>query len=103
MYNEQDIQQRTEIVSRRGDSFDIGHDSHALVPHDQIIRILQNPKQLADMLNLSEAQAENLKAAITGAGAGLSSKILSQHFGDEIAGMIGGFLGGYVAKRFIRR
>ena len=100
--NEQETKQRTDIVSRRGDSFDIGqHDSQAMVPHDQVIRILQNPGQLAGLLNLTEEQAENIKGLITGAGAGLSSKYLANTFGDEIAGMIGGFIGGYVSRRVL--
>ena len=90
-----------ELAKRRGDSFDIGELTESPTEQDMIVRIMQNPRQLADMLNLSEKQAENTRAAITAAGAGLSSKFLSQHFGDEIAGAIGGFLGGYISKRII--
>ena len=89
-----------ELARRRGDSFDIG-EYESPQERDAIMRIMENPRQLAEMLNLNEKQAENLRATITGAGAGLSSKFLSQVFGDEIAGAVGGFLGGYIARRII--
>ena len=90
-----------EVIRRRGDSFDIGETAETPTERDMIVRIMENPRQLAEMLNLDEKQADNVRAAITGAGAGLSSKFLSQTFGDEIAGAVGGFLGGWVAKRLI--
>ena len=90
-----------EIVKRRGDSFDIGEITESPQEQDMIVRIMQNPRQLAEVLDLNEKQAENLRAAITGAGAGLSSKFLAKTFGDEIAGAVGGFLGGYIARRII--
>ena len=90
-----------EIITRRGDSFDIGNIVTTPQEKDIITRALQNPEQLAEMLNLDEAQARNVKSIITGAGAGLSSKFLSSTFGDEIAGAFGGFLGAYVARRLI--
>ena len=90
-----------DLAKRRGDSFDIGEFSESPQERDMIVRIMQNPRQLADMLNLDEKQADNLRAAITGAGAGLSSKFLANAFGDEIAGAVGGFLGGYIARRII--
>ena len=97
----QDIEVRkpSQII-RRGDSFDIGTD---IVKQPEVLNILQNPGQLENLLDLTESQAENLRAVITGGGAGLASKFLSKYFGDEIAGAIGGFLGAHVAKRVVKR
>ncbi len=88
-----------ELVKRRGDSFDIGSLTEAPQEQDMIVRIMQNPKQLSELLNISEEQAVNIKAVITGAGAGLSSKYLSKHFGDAVAGAFGGFVGGLIAQK----
>ena len=101
-YNLDTIREKVghELV-RRGDSFDIGEITESPQEQDIFIKVMQNPQQLANMLGLDEKQAENLRAAITGAGAGLSSKFLANAFGDEIAGAVGGFLGGYIAKRVI--
>lgn len=90
-------------VIRRGDSFDIGTGGTGQESDKSLVEILQNPTQLASMLSLTDKQAENVRATITAAGAGLSSKFLASTFGDEIAGAIGGFLGGYVAKRIFKR
>ena len=88
----------TEIV-RRGDSFDIGeYDTPAQLPD-----LLANPDKLISALSLNPSQAENVRSVLTATGAGISHKMLSQHFGDEIAGAIGGFLGGFLAKKFVRR
>lgn len=91
----------------RGDSFDIGSyvASNPNIPQTQtepeILRILQNPAQLTQMLSLTEEQASNISAIITGAGAGLSSKYLSKALGPEIAGALGGLLGGYVSGKIV--
>ena len=90
-----------EIVKRRGDAFDIGEITGSTSERDMIIKIMENPQRLAEMLGLDEKQAENIRATLTGAGAGLSSKFLSQFFGEEISGAVGGFLGGYIARRII--
>lgn len=88
-----------ELVRRRGDGFDIGE----LVPQEQdmIVKIMQNPQQLQDLLNLNEKQAENIKALVTGAGAGIASKYLAKHFGDAVAGGFGGFVGGLIANKLL--
>ena len=86
---------------RRGDSFDIGEVAESSQEQDMIVRIIQNPRQLSELLNISEAQANNIKAAITGAGAGLSSKYLSKHFGDAVAGAFGGLVGGIIAHKLL--
>jgi hypothetical protein len=106
--SEEEIKQALEIIknrslARRNDSFDIGEEIVNVEPQsDNVINIIQNPSKLADMLGLSERQAENVSAIITGGVAGASSKFLSKYIGEELAGAIGGFLGGYVSKRAVK-
>ena len=69
--------------------------------NSQLLDIIQNPNALAERFNLSQEQAGNVKSLITGASAGLAHKYLSGLFGDEIAGAIGGYLGGYISRRLI--
>ena len=90
-----------ELVRRRGDSFDIGEYLPATTQQDDIIRIIQNPKQLSDMLGLTEAQTENIRSLIVGAGTGGIHKLLSRHLGSEVSGMLGGFISGYVARKIL--
>ena len=85
-------------VIRRGDSFDIGTEQ----AESQILEILQNPTQLASMLNLTEKQASNIVSIMAGGGAGLSHKFLSEHIGDELAAAVGGFIGAYIGKRIFK-
>ena len=89
-----------ELV-RRGDSFDIGELAKSSQEQDIIVKIMQNPSQLQELLNIDEAQAENIKAVLTGAGAGLASKYLAKHFGDAVAGGFGGFVGGIIAQKLL--
>ncbi len=90
------------IVKNRGDSFDIGNINGAPINSSpEIIRVLQNPDQLAALLGVSVAQAENIRAVLVGGGAALSTKYLSKHFGSAVAGALGGFLAGMVADKVI--
>ena len=91
-----------ELARRRGDSFDIGEYTEPQ-QQDMIVQIMQNPRQLADMLSITEEQAVNIRAAITGAGAGLSSKYLAKHFGDAVAGAFGGFVGGLISHKIFNK
>lgn len=102
-YNLDTINERVghELIKRRGDSFDIGEITESPQEQDIIVRVLQNPRQLADMLNVTEEQANNISAVITGAGAGLASKYLGKHFGNAVAGGFGGFLAGLVAEKIM--
>ena len=101
------IQILQEHAIRRGDSFDIGSEDkdyeESSLSSPKIIEILNNPQMLAESLNLTAYQAENLRSLITAGGAGVSHKFLARHIGDELAGAIGGFLGGYISKRIIGR
>ena len=90
-----------ELARRRGDSFDIGEFAEPSQEQDLIVRIMQDPSQLQNLLNITEGQAENITAAITGAGAGLASKYLGKHFGNAVAGGFGGFLAGLVAEKIM--
>lgn len=58
-----------------------------------------NPGKLKSMFNLTDKQSENVKAAVIGAGAGLSNRYLSKYCGDELSSVVGAFLGAYVAKK----
>ena len=111
MYDEDEDEQSTavdipdtRIVQRRGDSFDIGQ----MTPQTQqptqpeLIRILQNPNQLVNTLGLTPEQAENVRAIVTGAGAGVASKYLSQLIGERMAGAVGGFLGGFLSEKLLK-
>ena len=84
-------------VIRRGDGFDIGTGQTG--GQDDIIKIIQNPSQLANMLNLTEKQAANIRSLLVGAGTGGIHKLLSQQLGDEVAGAIGGLISGYVSRK----
>ena len=68
-----------------------------------LANIISNPGSLTNMFNLNAEQSKNVKSLITGGTAALSHKYLSQMFGDELAGAIGGFLGGYISKRLVGR
>ena len=85
-------------VIKRGDGFDIGEGS----PSPEVITIMQNPDQLVNLLNLTPEQATNVASIVAAGGAGLGYKFLSQIIGGELAGAVGGFLGGYVAKRLFK-
>ena len=65
--------------------------------------ILSNPGALKQMFGLSDAQSENIASLMTGGAAGLSRKYLTQMLGPEIAGAVGGFLGGYLSKKMMGR
>ena len=98
------LRERKVGAQARGDGFDMGGDES--YGNEQqpgsFLELLSNPQQLANSLNLNRKQAENIRSLITGSGAGLASKFLARTFGDEIAGAIGGFLGGYVSKRILK-
>lgn len=98
----QEVGSRAPAIVSRGDSFDIGNQGSA-VQNPQIINILQNPNALAQLLNINADQAENIRAAIVGGGAGLSTKYLSKHFGSPIAGAFGGFLAGLLADKVFKK
>ena len=91
-----------ELVRRRGDSFDIGELTQGPQEQDMIVRIMQNPTQLQDLLNINEEQAENIRAVLVGAGAGVSTKYLSKHFGSSVAGAFGAFLSGIIADKIMK-
>ena len=106
MNEQEQVNHALEILRKyavqRGDSFDIGREVTEPKEPD-VISVLQNPRALAGVLNITVKQAENLRATITGTGAGLASKFLSQYFGEEIAGAFGGLIGGYVSRRILPR
>lgn len=102
---------------RRGDSFDVsepqvGQTQQIQVPitvtrsgnqQDILINALSNPSDFINGLGLTDAQAKNLIALMTGGGAALSVKYLGDAFGEEIAGALGALLGAYGAKKVVKR
>lgn len=86
---------------RRGDSFDIGNIAESQDQQDILVRVMQNPDKLADMLGLNENQAENIRSLIVGAGTGGIHKLMNKHLGSEVSAMLGGFISGYVARKIL--
>ena len=66
-----------------------------------ITQFMQNPRGVASQLNLTEAQALNVRSLITGAGSAAAVKYLGKHLGDEVAGGLGGFAAAWIAKKMI--
>ena len=64
-----------------------------------LLKLIENPSQLARQLNLTSEQALNVRSLVTGAGTAAAVKYLSDSIGTELAGAIGGFLTGFLAKR----
>ena len=98
----------SELGVSRGDSFDVGTEiaeygalSGYESSGDPISQYLSNPKQLSQLFNLTEKQAENICSAITGGGAAAGHKLLARYFGAEFAGAIGGFFGGYISRKVV--
>ena len=89
----------------RGDSFDIGTDveEYGGGGSDMLTKLISNPKGLIGNLDVTPKQAENIRSVIVGGGTGLAHKYLSRTFGDEIAGGIGGFISGWIAKKLVGR
>ena len=83
-------------VIRRGDSFDIGAEQPSST---DIAELIQNPNQLANLLNLTEKQAANIRSLAVGAGTSGIHRLLSQHLGDEVAGALGGLISAHLAKK----
>ena len=66
-----------------------------------ITQFMQNPRGVASSLNLTEAQALNVRSLITGAGAAAAEKYLSRSIGAELAGALGGLAGAWIARKMI--
>ena len=82
-----------EVLPPEGKSSKI--DSAALA------KLISNPGALRGMFSLTEPQAENVAAILAGSGTALSMKLLAKHIGPELAGAVGGFLGGYVSRKVV--
>ena len=97
-------------VPKRGDSFDIGESGGAEVAGaglgaGSLLALFSgnNTPDIMRTFGLNQKQAENLRSLVVGAGTGGIHRLLSEYFGDEISGAIGGLLSGYIAKRVIKR
>ena len=66
-----------------------------------LANLIKNPSALTQQFNLSPSQARNVASLITGGGAGLARKYLTDFVGAEMAGAIGGFLGAYVSRKLV--
>lgn len=104
---EGEIAEEVEIehLPARGDSFDIGRKGGDIIQPGTgaLSDILSNPNQLVKSLNLTPQQARNVKSIIAAGGAGISHQLLSNIVGSELAGAVGGFLGGYLSRKMLGR
>ena len=91
-------------LQRRGDSFDIGGEQAIGEPHYlEILQNLENPGQLAQVLNLNEKQVQNLKSLIVGGGTGGIHRLLSKNLGDIPSALIGSVLSAWIAGKIINK
>ncbi len=95
-------------VPQRGDSFDIGTDvqtAGAGAGMGSLAALLGGggTSDLMKAFNLNQRQAENIRSLVVGAGTGGIHRLLSEYFGDEISGAIGGALSGYIAHKIVKR
>ena len=91
-------------VAKRNDSFDIGGNpgnTAIAASSPEIISIFNNPSQLASLLDVSEAQAENLRSLIVGGGTGAVYRLLNKHLGGEVSAALGGLLSAWAAKKLL--
>jgi riboflavin biosynthesis pyrimidine reductase len=110
--SEEEVQKALQIIKdqviSRGDSFDIGNeDSYSGIKNPdetipEVINIINNPHQLAERMNLTQKQAENIKSLIIGGGTGAVHKLLSKHIGDEPAAVIGALLSGWATRKLFK-
>jgi len=98
----------------RRDSFDIGTPEipqsgqgqgqmSQPLREDILIKAISNPDEVINSLGLNDEQCKNLQALITGGGAALGVKYLSNAFGIEIGGALGAILGGYVSRKIVKK
>jgi len=103
--NEEEVQKALQVLqdhsARRGDSFDIGtQETVQVVRHQpQIIDVLNNPGQLAEQLNLTPEQAENLRSLAIGGGTGGIHKLLNKQLGDVPASIIGAAISSWIVTK----
>ena len=90
---------REHALQRRGDSFDIGELTESPQEQDMFVRIMQNPRQLAEMFNLDEKQAQNLKSLAIGGGTGGIHRLLSRELGDVPSAVIGSLLSSWLTGK----
>ena len=108
-------QQNQQNEVRNPDAFDVGqqiqeYNQQSVNRPDTVTKIITNPNQLMQSLDLTEEQLDNVMAMLAGLGAGIGSgmsvKHLSKTFGPEFAGLLGGalggLLGGYAGKKITR-
>ena len=93
---------RRNLPAVRGDGFDIGVPAISEKQNTDLVRILQNPQQIANSLGLTEEQVENICSVITGTGTGVAYKYLNKYFGGEISAMIGAGLSAHLVKKLFK-
>lgn len=108
MGNDIEVQKALQVLqehaTRRGDSFDIGEEQQTTAiqqrsPH--IVDILNNPSQLAESLDLTPEQAENLRSLAIGGGTGGIHKLLNKQLGDVPSAMIGAAISSWIVKKIL--
>ena len=109
MDNDEDVQKALQVLQahseRRGDSFDIGEDRGEIqvIQHQpHVIDILNNPGQLAEQLNLTPEQAENLRSLVIGGGTGGIHKLLNKQLGDVPASVIGAAISSWIVGKIFK-
>jgi len=102
-----EVQKALQVIqehsTQRGDSFDIGTESNpnTQVGQPQIIEILSNPRQLAE-LGLTDHQVKNLRSLMVGGGTGGIHRMLSQSLGDGPAAVIGALVSAWATKKIFK-
>ena len=70
-------------------------------PREIAADAITNPQRLQEKFELSDRQALNVASTINGVVCAASRKYLTKPFGGEIAGTIGGLLGGIISKKVV--
>lgn len=108
------MDENNQIVVRRNDSFDVeptqpGQGQTQQIPvrqnssQDVLIQAMSNPTEFIESMGLSDQQAQNLRALLTGGGAALATKYLGDALSEPVAGALGAILGGIVSQKVVKK
>ena len=92
------LQKNVHALQPRGDSFDIG----TPIDKPDYTQFVEQPNEFLNMLNLTSAQTENIKASLTGLGTAGAHKLLSKYIGDELASILGAAFSSHMVRRFMK-
>jgi len=68
-----------------------------------LMQFVQNPGALANLFSLTDNQANNVRAVISGMGTAASVRYLSKAFGTEISAIIGAAVSAFIAGKAFGR